>query len=280
MRGRSSRDKVLADAVILAERLRTTDVTFGTLRKEYECGHATLRKALLTQMSPEEYRALARNRLGTPNAGCFRPGHIPWDKGTKGFSFPGSRATQFQPGHLRGQAARNWRPVGTVELKPDRPPRRRRGRVNAGPGPRRLWIKVSECRPGQRGWMHYARYVWQQAHGPIPPGMVIVHENGDILDDALSNLRLMTRAGSLRHLRACRPDIEERRRLAAAAASRKRHAANRLLRAKVGPTVTVWDCPGCGARLTQRCERCPKCGTFSLEVVRGCASQLMQGCVV
>ena len=34
------------------------------------------------------------------------------------------------------------------------------------------------------------RAVWEQAHGPIPPGGVIHHINGDTLDNRLENLRL------------------------------------------------------------------------------------------
>lgn len=36
------------------------------------------------------------------------------------------------------------------------------------------------------------RWVWEQAHGPIPDGMQVHHINGDASDDRLSNLQLVT----------------------------------------------------------------------------------------
>ena len=44
------------------------------------------------------------------------------------------------------------------------------------------------------GKMHYVhRLLWEEAHGPIPEGMVIDHINGDPNDNRLENLRCVTR---------------------------------------------------------------------------------------
>jgi hypothetical protein len=47
--------------------------------------------------------------------------------------------------------------------------------------------------------MRYARYLWIQRNGPVPPGMVVAALNGDINDTREDNLALMTRSqlGSL-----------------------------------------------------------------------------------
>lgn len=45
---------------------------------------------------------------------------------------------------------------------------------------------------GRRVMIH--RYVWEKAHGEIPPGLVVVHKNGDFLDNGIENLMLMKRS--------------------------------------------------------------------------------------
>lgn len=62
-------------------------------------------------------------------------------------------------------------------------------------------------------WKMRAVLVWEEAHGPVPKGYVVHHENRDSLDDRLENLRLLTRAD---HLREHRPEFEGRRAMAAA----------------------------------------------------------------
>ena len=38
----------------------------------------------------------------------------------------------------------------------------------------------------------YARYVWEQEHGPIPNGLQVDHIDGDPLNNDISNLQLLT----------------------------------------------------------------------------------------
>ena len=54
-------------------------------------------------------------------------------------------------------------------------------------------------------FIRYARYLWEQANGPVPKGKIIVHANGDQADFALSNLALTTRSEMARKMIADRP---------------------------------------------------------------------------
>ncbi|HUU94036.1 MAG TPA: HNH endonuclease signature motif containing protein [Phycisphaerae bacterium] len=268
MGDRRNAKRVLAAAPALARRLRETDVTLGTLTRELRASYPTLLSALLTQMGRREYRRLMLLRLRRGGNGTqFAKGHIAWNKGRKGLCCPGSRPTQFKRGCLRGQAARNWRPVGTIVIRFDRPPKRTRGRKNARPGAPRRWIKVREDGPAVRYWEPWARYLWRQRYGPIPPGGLIGHIDGDALNDALDNLALMTRAENLRRLGTIRPKAVQRRAVAAAKANRKRRRDAAHLRAR-GPIRTTYECVGCGASLAKPPAPCPKCGGFTCEIVR------------
>ena len=53
--------------------------------------------------------------------------------------------------------------------------------------------------PGRRFNALEHRVVWEKAHGPIPPGMVVHHKNHDKRDNRLENLELMSRAEHARH---------------------------------------------------------------------------------
>ena len=91
-----------------------------------------------------------RNRLGLNdkpnNAGCFNKGIIPWNKG-KTYTMP-TNPTKFK----KGTMPKNHRNVGSLRWSSD-------GYYE---------IKVKE--PNK--WMHFHRYVYELAHGPIPKGMV------------------------------------------------------------------------------------------------------------
>lgn len=88
----------------------------------------------------------------------FAPGLTPWNKGTRGVCghHPNTRATQFRPGSVQGRARELLQPIGAT-------------RVVAG----YLLRKVNDDLPRQRRWKAVHVLVWEEAHGPVPPGHVV-----------------------------------------------------------------------------------------------------------
>lgn len=110
------------------------------------------------------------NGLNSGVDGRFQPGHVPANKGKKGWSAPGTEATRFKPGH---QPA-NKMPIGTIAPKFDG----------------YLWKKIGE---GAREWRQLHRIVWEEAHGPIPPGYMVEFKDGNRENCALENLALVSK---------------------------------------------------------------------------------------
>lgn len=100
-----------------------------------------------------------------------------------------SRKTEFK----KGDNQREQYPVGTIRTR-----FRKRG------GKLQKFIKVAE--PNK--WALHCRYVWEQAYGPIPQGLLIHHMDRNTLNDSLSNLALVSRAW---HLKEHRPEFEGKR---------------------------------------------------------------------
>lgn len=80
------------------------------------------------------------------------------------------KIAEFRPHRIPNNAAA---PIGTIRL-----------RVHQN-GLKRRAIKL-----GRDRWETYARWVWENAKGPIPKGLRVAHRDGDSLNDDLSNLFL------------------------------------------------------------------------------------------
>jgi hypothetical protein len=111
------------------------------------------------------------------NAGSFKKGLKPWNKGVKWT--PGGRCqeTQFKPGQL----PKNTLHDGAIRVRYDN-----RGKPVQ-------YIRVSQAK-----WEYLSRYTWQQAHGPIQAGICIVHKDGNTMNCALDNLEAITRTENIR----------------------------------------------------------------------------------
>ena len=255
--------RVQADIQAIVRRLRKTGVTIGELIAEYRCNYRTLVREIRECLSEDQYQTLMRKRH-RPNSGCFAKGSIPWNKGRKGWCPEECRATQFQPGQVRGNAARKYRSIGSVTIRWDKP--KSLGRTKRKQASR--WIKVRDDGPLKDRYVPLAQYLWEKAHGPIPEGCFIVHADHNRMNDALDNLLCVNRREHMQRLYQ-RPDVIAKCRAQAGRAAAKRHAQNRAAKktaqARRRLARIVWECPDCGAEFMQYREQCPKCQSSAVE---------------
>jgi len=118
-----------------------------------------------------------RKRAGcAPNAGTFKPGLIPWNKGTHFCAGGRSAETRFRP----GEKPQTWVPIGTVAKSGDGYWKRKvRGDAPRGMS-RRNWV-----------WLHIE--CWEQHHGAVPPNHLVAFKNGNRDDIRIENLELVSR---------------------------------------------------------------------------------------
>jgi len=122
-------------------------------------------------------RIQARTNLALEQAGIgsrFRPGQKVWNAGLKGWQPDGCQATQFK----KGQRPHTWLPVGSERVTTQ--------------GYRQLKA-ADEGRACDR-WHMVHVIMWEQAHGPVPPGHIVIFKNGDRQDIRLDNLECISRA--------------------------------------------------------------------------------------
>jgi hypothetical protein len=105
--------------------------------------------------------------------GQFVKGISAWNKGMKGFR--PSIETEFKEGLNTGEMHPSWN-GGVQMMKNDCV---------------YLWDGTNKRKRRPRA-------VWEQHHGSLPNGMVIIHLNGDKNDDDISNLKAISRAELLR----------------------------------------------------------------------------------
>lgn len=158
------------------------------LAAEYDCNWHTIRRLLALALSAEFMAALASEHyvgVGRQVPHKFEPGH--------------QSRTQYEPGCLRGAAARRWVPIGTVRM---RYRRNNRGRKI----PYYKAIKVRDDINGaSRNWIPVAVHVWEAAHGPVPTGYAVLHRDGNRLNDSLDNLFVAPPSERILHAKRVQP---------------------------------------------------------------------------
>lgn len=127
---------------------------------------------------PDHYREVSRTMINafckrhgltTGNNHRFKKGLIPFNKGMKVPLSWQSPRTQFKPGY-NGRCL----PIGSEKL------------MKTG----FVWIKVGQ----PRKWRKKHLVVWEQEHGRLPPGHVILFRDGNRLNCDLDNLALVTKS--------------------------------------------------------------------------------------
>ena len=285
-----------AQAPAIVARMRAGS-TFTAEMTALHCGYEVLARAVLAVISRDELeKILHANRRRHGKRTGFQPGSAPWNTGLKGWCPPGSRATQFKPGTLRGKAARSWRPVGTIVTRTEAPRawylrseefRATHANVFAR-YPRRRFIKIRDDGPPQNRYVPLARWLWERDHGPVPAGKFVAHFDGNTMNDDPKNLVLITHRAALAHLGVIHPDVvAERIRKCGKITSQRwrdyhaQQAGMKQIRAEAGagdapdvhrhrgPTRVQRKpmCAACGGDRSQipDDDPCPKCGGSAID---------------
>lgn len=116
---------------------------------------------------------LTRNGLKTGKSGRFLDGHVPHNKGLKGYYSLGMKKGWFKKGHT----PLNYKPVGSERINVD-------GYIE---------IKVKD--PNK--WKLKHRYLWEKHNGKIPKGMILIFKDNNKLNVCLDNLILISRAENM-----------------------------------------------------------------------------------
>lgn len=88
------------------------------------------------------------------------------------------RETQFKKGHK----PQNWKPIYSTRLSKEG----------------YLQMKMTDTGYPPRDWVAVHILIWEDKHGPIPPGYVLAFKDGDKTHIALQNLELIARADLMR----------------------------------------------------------------------------------
>lgn len=154
------------------------------LAEQFGCeANCVYRKAVTLGLSKSAAYLASHCRLrdgsGVGAGTRFQRGHVPFNKGIKGWDAGGrSQSTRFTP----GQRSCNWVPVGTLRINSE-------GFLDR---------KVADTGLSLRNWVTVHRLVWTAHHGPVPAGHVVAFKPGlhttELRLITLERLELLSRA--------------------------------------------------------------------------------------
>jgi len=132
-----------------------------------------LRKSETYLASPGACRLRRGDNVGAAHR--FVPGHVPANKGLRrpGWSRGRMAETQFKPGNK----PHTWKPIGSTRYSKEG----------------YLQRKVSDTGYPPRDWVGEHILMWQEAHGPVPPGFAVSFKDGNKANVVLENVVLISR---------------------------------------------------------------------------------------
>lgn len=153
--------------------------------------------------------------------GQYKKGHVPFNKGMRHEEYMSEegilrcRESFFKDGNIIPNAI-NYRPDGFECIRNEH-------------GKRYIWIK-----PAGRHMIPKHRWLWEQAHGPIPEGYFVMFKDGDSMNCVLENLLLVNRPEHMRRIIARMPEDRKAEIRAKMAKSRKERIKADKLRLRWG----------------------------------------------
>jgi len=113
---------------------------------------------------------LSNHGVRTGHDTRFKPGQQSHNKGKRGYYAAGAEKGWFKS----GQMPQTYRPVGSERVNVD-------GYVE---------VKIAD----PKTWRAKHVVIWEQAHGPVPKGHVVIFGDGNRLNSQLANLILVSRS--------------------------------------------------------------------------------------
>ena len=110
-----------------------------------------------------------RNKITSELTGYFEKGHIPFNKGLKGWNPEKCKETQFKKGHIPSNA----KPIGSERIDKDG----------------YTVVKVAN----KNRWQLKHRMIYEQHYGKIAPSTVVIFLDGDRQNFDISNLKAISR---------------------------------------------------------------------------------------
>ena len=122
---------------------------------------------------------MQRYGIKTGRTGRFEKGNVPHNKGVNGWQAGGKSATtRFR----KGQRGSKWVPVGSERKSKDGI----------------LQRKMTDTGHPPEDWKSVHGMLWEQHHGPVPDGHIVVFRDGNTGNIRIDNLELISRAENMR----------------------------------------------------------------------------------